>query len=533
MAKRNKTTAPHPTARRETAARVASPAGKPPEVAVMLLGELAGGLRPTVQYVPLSKIAGDGPTHRQAKGDVEALAKSMTAVGLLQPIGLVETAIGHTGQSGPRYAILYGRRRLEAARTLGWPTIQALTYDPRVGADAGMVRRLEAIENIERADLNPVEEVLAVSRLLESITGRKAAVWTDAAPEHLERAAALLGRTVPWVRDRAYLTRLCPAVQAMVADRRLPLAQAREIAKLASAEEQTNIAGFATRLGMYGHEAEAGEHHIESVAGVRRMVAERLSTLRGVPWEPGVAFAGRPACHGCLDNSANAVLFGIDKDDKAPEARCLNVICYRAKMKAAEQAVAKTVSHLKARKDVAATPAAVRDIAPDYVKPATVARHLAQARGVEPKAAPAKAAGAKATPYVEPPESKLRNALGAWRAKIEDLAALRIVADPRRLICLILARAGQTIANHVQWWVPEASQKVRKAVDPVLKRIAAATPAAVAALAADVKAKGMFSAETSVLPLWIVRRLAGLLDVNLPPAPVLKDFLPPPAKENK
>jgi len=486
----------------------------------------------TAQEVPLAKIDDGDGGRSQAGGDVEALAASMAAVGLLQPIGLVETGAGEPADPAKaRYAVLYGRRRLKAAQSLGWAMIQAMVYPARVGTDAETVRRVEAVENLERLDLNPVEEVLAVSRLLEAVAGRKADVWTDAAPQHLERAADLLGRTVPWVRDRAYLTRLCPAVRAMVADRRLPLAQAREIAKLASAEKQTLVAEFATRYGGYGYEPGGGGMHVESVHLVRRAVAERLSTLRGVPWKPGVAFAGRPACDGCPDNSAHAVLFGIDKDDAAPEARCLNIVCYRAKMRAAEGAVAKTVSRLKANKDVAPTPAAVRQAkAPEYLRPAAVARQLARARGIHPKATKSAKAGApKGVPYEDRPENRLQEAKDAWEHKVGDLVGARLVADPQRLACFLLAQAGRTLARHVQSWVRTPDAKVWKIVDPVLKRVAAATANDFAALAADVRVEELFSSTSDGLPLWIARRLAGLMGVDLPREPALEDFLVKPA----
>lgn len=88
------------------------------------------------------------------------------------------------------------------------------------------------------------------------------------------------------------------------------------------------------------------------------------------------------------------------------------------------------------------------------------------------------------------------------------------------------AQAGQTMAKHVQRWVRTPDAKVRTALDPVLRRIASATPPDFAALAADVKLEGLLDSNADGPPCWIVRRLAGLMDVNLPREPVLEDFLP-------
>jgi hypothetical protein len=398
--------------------------------------------------------------------------------------------------------------------------------------EAQTVRRIEATENIERADLNPVEEVLVVSRLLESVSGRKADVWTDASPEHLQRVADLLVRSVPWVRDRAYLTRLCPAVQEMVAGRRLPLGQAREIAKLASASEQTQVAKWTVHDSDYHNPDSKDDIRVDSVRHVRKVVAERLSTLRGVPWEPGMAFAGRPACDGCPDNSAHAVLFGIDATDQAPEARCLNLVCYNAKMRAAEAAIRKTIARLKGKKDVAPTASAVRGAnAPTYVKPATVARQLAQARGIKPGPSAGAKSGPKAIPYDERPDTKFRNAHGDWKTGVRGLVAAAIVASHERLACFLMAQAGHTLRRRVMSWVATPDEKTRKTVDAVLKRMARARPEDQVALAADITAESLFEKDLGDTPLWIIRRLAGLLDVNLPREPVLDDFLPKAAPE--
>lgn len=463
----------------------------------------------------------DAGAHRQAKPDVEALAKSLADVGLLQPIGVVEMWAGKAA----RYLVLYGRRRVAAARALGWATIRATVHPAEVAKDPVAVRRLEAIENIERAALNPIEEVLAVSRLLETIAGRKAESWTDATPLQLQRAADLLGRTTAWVRDRAYLTRLCGTVQAMVADRRLPLAQAREIAKLASADEQTLLARWAV-----GREDWFGAKYsimIQSVAHVRANVAARLSTLRGVPWEMGVAFAGRPACEGCVDNSAHATLFGIDAADETPEDRCLNVICHRAKMKAAESAVNRAVKDLKPVKDVAPTPAGVRAIRtlPDYVKPATVARRLAQARGIHPKAAAA-VPREPDLPYAERPEGKYGAAHEKWQTAVYELVGAPMMADSRLLACYLAARAGKTMHNHVMRWVQQPDARTRKVMEPVLKRVASATAADLDALASEVAPKALFAQDLDAPPLWMVLRLADVLFVALPREPALEDFRP-------
>jgi ParB/RepB/Spo0J family partition protein len=465
-----------------------------------------------------------GCKHRMDEGDLDGLKASLARDGLLQPI--IVRCVSVEADQDTKYALVDGRRRVTAARVLKWTVIPACVYPP--GMDDQTVRRLAAVANLERRDLNHVEEALAVVRLLEAITGRHADVWTDVDAAAVARAAEALGRSEAWVRDRAYLTRLCPDVRAMVADGRLPLAQAREVCKLASAEDQTDVASWAA---CDPNEAADPRQsvRIESVAKVRLMVAERLSTLRGVPWEPGVAFAGRPACDGCPDNSAHALLFGTDEEDKAPEARCLNTACYADKMKFAEKALAKEVSTLKARKGVQATAAAVRGETPEYLKAATVARHLAQVRGIEPKAK-AEAKRPREVPYLERPEYKLQEAHRKWQQAVQTAVVSHCCAnpqgkdiEPQRFACLAMLHQTRTWRRHVRGFEEHPSKVVRAKAEPLMARIASSDPAAaLTALVADVDPKGLRTG----LPVWVLRHLAGLLDVTLPREPVLEDFLP-------
>jgi hypothetical protein len=447
----------------------------------------------------------------EADGDLERLAVSLCRDGLLQAVILQAR--------GEKFKVVDGRRRVAAARLNALPAIRATVYAE--GVDEQTIRRREAVANLERRDLNPVEEALAVVRLLEAHTGRQADTWTDVDAGAVAWAAAALGRSEAWIRTRAYLTRLCPKVRAMVADGRLPLAQAREICKLASAREQTTVAGFSVNE-WNGHTT------IASVNRVRRSVAERLSTLRGVPWETGPGapgFAGRLSCEGCPDNSAYSMLFAADAEDAAPEARCLNAVCYRAKMKVAEKAVEDTVKRLKGQKGVAPTVGGVRaagsDGPPEYVNAGTVARRLDAARGGGGKKSKAAAGGgAKFVPYQDRPETKLQEARAEWKNAVDRDVMKKCVADPLLAARLTLVTVTKTWKRHVLWG-DTASKAIRAKIDPLLAKVVSSSGAvALAEIVADIDPE---KTDTG-LPFWALRHVAGLLDINLPAKPKIEDF---------
>src|SRR5258708_5397895 len=111
------------------------------------------------QQIPLAQIA---PSPHQARKDfdpaaLQGLADSMKAEGLLEPV-LVR-------QVGDSFELISGERRFRAAKLLGWTTIGAKVIQTVSEAEAaakGMV------ENLQRADLNPIEEPQAGSRYASS-----------------------------------------------------------------------------------------------------------------------------------------------------------------------------------------------------------------------------------------------------------------------------------------------------------------------------------------------------------------------------
>ncbi|MDV3123393.1 ParB/RepB/Spo0J family partition protein [Mycobacterium sp. 21AC1] len=163
------------------------------------------------------------PNPRQPRQafDEEALAElvhSIREFGLMQPI-VVRTVEGE----GPiRYQLVMGERRWRAAQEVGLDTIPAIV---RETADDSMLRDA-LLENIHRAQLNPLEEAAAYQQLLEEF-----AVTHD-------ELAARIGRSRPLISNMIRLLRLPIAVQRRVAAGVLSAGHARALLSLEGSPEQ-------------------------------------------------------------------------------------------------------------------------------------------------------------------------------------------------------------------------------------------------------------------------------------------------------
>jgi ParB family transcriptional regulator, chromosome partitioning protein len=151
------------------------------------------------------------------------LVHSIREFGLMQPI--VVRAL--EGTSGPRYQLVMGERRWRAAQTAGLTAIPAIV---RETAEDNLLRDA-LLENIHRAQLNPLEEAAAYQQLLDEF---------DVTHDEL---AARIGRSRPLISNMIRLLRLPIAVQRRVAAGVLSAGHARALLSLdAGAEAQEALA---------------------------------------------------------------------------------------------------------------------------------------------------------------------------------------------------------------------------------------------------------------------------------------------------
>jgi len=153
--------------------------------------------------------------------DEESLAEltfSITEIGLLQPVVVRRTADG--------YELIAGERRLRACQEAGMSTIPAII---RTTDDTEMLREA-LLENLHRADLNPLEEAAAYSQMLADFGCTQ------------EELATRIGRSRPQVTNTLRLLKLPTSVQTKVAAGVISAGHARALLSLDSPQQMEAMA---------------------------------------------------------------------------------------------------------------------------------------------------------------------------------------------------------------------------------------------------------------------------------------------------
>jgi len=174
---------------------------------------------------------------------LEELAISIRNQGLIQPIVVrpLQEA-GTTGRSSTtRYEIIAGERRWRAAQIAGLKSIPAIIR--RVPDNAAIAMAL--IENIQREDLNPLEEARALERLI-----------AEFGVTH-QQAADAVGRSRASVSNLLRLLELAPEVSMMVEKRQIEMGHARALLGLANRRQQVQLAEQVAREGLSVRATEA------------------------------------------------------------------------------------------------------------------------------------------------------------------------------------------------------------------------------------------------------------------------------------
>jgi ParB family chromosome partitioning protein len=166
--------------------------------------------------LPLSKMQAGKyqPRTRMDEGALQELAASIRAQGLMQPI-LVRPV------SADKYEIIAGERRFRAARLAGLEEVPVLVKDVPDQAAAAMA----LIENIQREDLNPLEEAQGIHRLI-----------ADFSFTH-EQAASAVGRSRSAVSNLLRLMNLATPVQTMLMAGDIDMGHARALLAVDAASQ--------------------------------------------------------------------------------------------------------------------------------------------------------------------------------------------------------------------------------------------------------------------------------------------------------
>jgi ParB family chromosome partitioning protein len=171
---------------------------------------------------------------------LQELADSIRAQGVVQPIVVRPLAAQRTGEP-LRYEIIAGERRWRAAQMAGLHAIPAVIRN--VPDDAAVAMSL--IENIQRENLNPLEEARALDRLIREFDMTH------------QTAADAVGRSRAAVSNLLRLLELGEEVKSLVETRQLEMGHARALLGLAAPRQQAEVARLVAKKGLSVRETEA------------------------------------------------------------------------------------------------------------------------------------------------------------------------------------------------------------------------------------------------------------------------------------
>ncbi|HET7583969.1 MAG TPA: ParB/RepB/Spo0J family partition protein [Gemmatimonadaceae bacterium] len=187
-------------------------------------------VRPSTRTIAITQIRAN-PFQPRKTFDPEEIAKleaSLRSSGLLQPITV------RPAPSGSGYELIAGERRLRAATGIGWTEIPAVVKN----VDDRTLLTLALIENLQRADLDPIEEALGYQRLINEFELTQ------------QQVAEVIGKDRSTVANLLRLLNLPASVQRLLQERKLSAGHARALLAAGSEEEMLQLAQEAATHGL-------------------------------------------------------------------------------------------------------------------------------------------------------------------------------------------------------------------------------------------------------------------------------------------
>ena len=175
----------------------------------------------------------DQPRHDFDEEELQALSESIAVHGVIQPLTVREMPNGY-------YQIIAGERRWRAARMANVSEVPAIVVE----ADDKKAMELALIENLQRQDLNPVEEALGYQSLIEEYGLTQ------------EEAASRVGKSRPAVANALRLLGLCPEVLELLKSGAISAGHARAVLTLKTETQQQEAAKKIIALSLSVRQAE-------------------------------------------------------------------------------------------------------------------------------------------------------------------------------------------------------------------------------------------------------------------------------------
>src|ERR1051325_7225228 len=223
-------------------ARPAPPAAPAPAISASAAAPVApADVRESVLRVPLDRIR---PSPLQPRKEftpeaLQELAASIKEQGIVQPL-IVRDRQTH-------YELIAGERRWRAAQLLNLAEVPVLVRE----ADDRSVLELALIENLQRENLNPMEEAVGYSQLIDQFQLRQ------------EDVATKVGKSRVAVANSLRLLKLAPEVQSWLRDSRLSVGHAKVVLSLTLAEQQKLAAEKVIKEGLTVRQTEVLVSHLQ------------------------------------------------------------------------------------------------------------------------------------------------------------------------------------------------------------------------------------------------------------------------------
>ena len=231
-----------------------------------LLGEKTQQVNATTEInrLPLSALQAGKyqPRQRMEAGALQELAESIREQGVMQPLLVRLVSIG-------KYEIIAGERRFRAASIAGLTEVPVLVS----GADDQAAAAMALVENMQREDLNPLEESQGLARLIEEFG------FTH------EQAAKAVGKSRSAITNLLRLAQLAKPVQAMLLAGDIDMGHARALLPLPGAS-QVALAQRIAAQGLSVREAERMSTALAIAGGQIGDKKAKSTTLGGISRDP-------------------------------------------------------------------------------------------------------------------------------------------------------------------------------------------------------------------------------------------------------
>lgn len=268
-----------------------------------------------IQNIPLETIY-PSPTNPRKHFDAKALeelAESIKEHGVLQPILVRAIEDGFDSKGNRQYSIVYGERRYRASKLAGLKTIPAETRF----MDDEKAFEIQILENLQREDINPLDE----ARAFESLMKKEGIDWL----------ASKINKSKKYVLDRVKLLDLCEEAKYELEMGVLPLGHAVLLSKIDIEKQEKVIKSAGLFSGESMTEGTSKVYCTKTLSQLKNYIAGTMLSFDRVNFDLDDAelLAAAGSCQACPKRTINQdLLFGDITDNDM----CTDSFCFNAKI---------------------------------------------------------------------------------------------------------------------------------------------------------------------------------------------------------